>query len=161
MNKIDLLVGIRAEQSLRDTLRTVTDDAGLEDVNLELTPVGRKDWVAGKRLSSVVECSELPKIEDSVLKELISLDSKQRVRRENIRMFAVVKPVPVFKDPFVQEELEEQRAIKEATENQQSGLGSSTACPICKRTVHSYNLQHDTTGKVVGCFMCGGDPGRY
>ena len=42
----------------------------------------------------------------------------------------------------------------------QQAQDSASTCPVCQRKVHAFNLQHDTTGRVVGCYICGGDPGR-
>jgi hypothetical protein len=158
LKPLDLLVGVKAEQSLRDAVRTVIEQADDDLDGLELAPVGRKDWVAGRRIGAAVSFGELGRIGRAVLTQLLGLDSRQRIRQENVRLYVVQPPVPVFKDPEPAEELVPEPAAPEPASV--GGLGGPTVCPICEREVHSFNLQHDTTGKVVGCFLCGGDPGR-
>lgn len=156
ISKIHLLVGVKAEQSLRDAVRAAVDDPGVDTGDLELAPVGRKDWVAGMRAGSDLRFGELHEITGKVLGSLIALDSRQRIRRENVRVFAVQPPVPVFKDP--EESAPPPRPTNEAAPARFQD--SSQVCPVCQRRVHSFNLQHDTTGRVVGCYICGGDPTR-
>lgn len=157
LKKIDLFVGVKAEQSLRELVRAHADNAGVDDTfDLELTPVGRKDWIAGKRYGNSLVYGELQQVEDDVLASLIGLESSQRIRRETIRVYAVAQPVPVFKESpssHFEIQTEPEPKLKPETPAQ-----SNKGCPICHRDVHSYNLQYDTSGKVVGCFMCGGDP---
>jgi hypothetical protein len=154
LKPLDLLVGVKAEQSLRDAVRAAVEQSEDDLGGLELAPVGRKDWIAGQRIGTAVAFGELARIGRAVLTQLLGLDSRQRIRQENVRVYVLQQPVPVFKDPDPVEEVPAPAAP--AFE----GLGGPTVCPICEREVHSFNLQHDTTGKVVGCFLCGGDPGR-
>jgi hypothetical protein len=152
--KIHLLVGVKAEQSLRDAVRAAVDDVDVDSGDLELAPVGRKDWVAGVRAGSDLSFGRLQELSGKVLGQLIALDSRQRIRRENVRVFAVQPPVPVFKDP------EESAPPPQPESAPQQARESASICPVCGRKVHAFNLQHDTSGRVVGCYICGGDPGR-
>lgn len=152
LHKLHLLVGVKAEQSLRDSVRAVIEQTEDDSESLELAPVGRKDWVAGIRIDETVEFGKLGPIASEVLGHLIAIDSRQRIRRENVRAYVVQPPVPVFKDP------EEPPLPAEPPQSEPES--SSATCPICGRTVHSYNLQHDTSGRAVGCYICRGDPGR-
>ena len=156
IRKMDVLVGIKAEQSLRDAVRLLVDES---DTDLELTPVGRKDWVAGQRVGSTVVQGELEEIFRAVHKKLLALGSEQRIRSESIRLYVVQEPVPVFKDPE-QDAAETPEVEPQETASEPAPSGPST-CPICNRTVHSYNLHYNTDGKVVGCFMCGGNAGIF
>jgi hypothetical protein len=154
ISKLHLLVGVKAEQSLRDSVRAVVDQADEGTEDLELAPVGRKDWVAGVRAGAELRFGDLALIAGSVLGRLIQLDSHQRIRQENVRVYVVQPPVPVFKDPV---EPEQPPAAPLEPEQPQD---STATCPVCQRKVHSFNLQHDTAGRVVGCYICGGDPSR-
>lgn len=154
ISKLHLLVGVKAEQSLRDSVRAVVDQADESAEDLELAPVGRKDWVAGARAGSDLRFGDLASIASSILGRLIGLDSHQRIRQENVRVYVVQPPVPVFKDPVEPE----QPPVAPAAPQQPQD--STATCPVCQRTVHSFNLQHDTAGRVVGCYICGGDPSR-
>ncbi len=158
-------MGVKAEQSLRDAVRTAVEEREGDHEGLELVPVGRKDWVAGKRVGVSMLFSDLEGVGREVMTALIAMESHQRIRRENVRLYVVPPPVPVFKDPpgtladgSPQDEFgTPDEPIEE--EPVSEGLGGPTVCPVCKREVHSFNLQHDTKGRVVGCFICGGDPG--
>ncbi len=160
VSTLELLVGIKAEQSLRDEVRTAVDEAGSESVGLELTPVGPKDWIAGARVGTSISFVRVSEICAEVLAKLIALESRQRIRMEKIRFYVVPPPVPVFKDPPLPEHSDDPSKPKEdSSSSDQNIFGNVAQCPICGRTVNSYNLQHNTKGDVVGCFICGGDPG--
>jgi hypothetical protein len=158
ISRIHLLVGVKAEQTLRDAVRAAVDDPEVDTGDLELAPVGRKDWVAGVRAGSDLRFEALHELAGQVLGRLIALDSRQRIRRENVRVYAVQPPVPVFKDPEESVPPPEPEVAPAPAPEQPRESG--TTCPVCGRTVHAFNLQHDTSGKVVGCYICGGDPGR-
>jgi len=123
--------------------------------------------VAGVRTGADLRFGELEVRCQRVLKMLLGLDSRQRIRRENVRIYAVPAPVPIFKDPLPKEEAlvdagaDAEPEVDPGQEPQPEGLGGPTVCPVCNREVHSFNLQHDTKGRVVGCFICGGDPGFF
>lgn len=160
VSSLDLLVGIKAEQSLRDEVRTAMDEAGAESVGLELTPVGPKDWIAGTRVGTMISYTKVTGVCAMVLTKLIALESRQRIRMENVRFYVVPPPVPVFKDPPSPEFSNgDQKPTEDSTTPDKGTFGNVVVCPICGRTVNSYNLQHSTNGDVVGCFICGGDPG--
>jgi len=146
----DLLVGVKAEQSLRDALRDALDSDSAEAEGLELAPVGRKTWIAGQRLGPVEDLASLSRAMGSVLRRLLSLGSAQRIRQESVRVWVAAPPVPVFRDP----EPRPDPAAAAAPE-------ASVACPVCNRSVHPYNVQHDAAGNTVGCYVCGGNPGGY
>jgi hypothetical protein len=157
MSRLHLLVGVKAEQSLRDEVRAVVDQDEDGSEELELAPVGRKDWIAGVRVTADLGFNRLEEIAVTVLGRLIALDSRQRIRRENVRVYVVQPPVPVFKDP---EEAPLPKPPEPEPQIQPEIHGATAICPVCDRSVHSYNLQHDTSGRVVGCYICGGDPSR-
>ena len=94
VSSLDLLVGIKAEQSLRDEVRAAMDEAGAESVGLELTPVGPKDWIAGTRVGTAISFKRVTEVCTEVLTKLIALESRQRIRMENIRFYVVPPPVP-------------------------------------------------------------------
>lgn len=141
----DLLVGVRAEQSLRDAVRQAVEVGTAVFADLELVPVGRKDWIAGYRLGPQLPLRELEQAASQVLRSLIRLDSRQRIRRENVKVWAVQEPVPVFKDPVAH------------SPNGPQVVAAVGQCPVCNRTVNSYNLEHDGSGNVVGCYLCGAE----
>jgi hypothetical protein len=161
MNRLHLLVGVKAEQSLRDVVREAIDRADEGCDGLELAPVGRKDWIAGVRVGSELPYAELARISAEVLGRLIALDSRQRIRQENVRVYVVQPPVPVFRDPEgpLPGPPPASTVFRTPSDRSPPAEGAST-CPICGRTVHSFNLQHDTRGRAVGCYICGGDPSR-
>ena len=103
MKGIDLFLGVKAEQTLRDAVRTATDEGRSDHGTSELCPIGQKDWIAGKRIEGPLEFGKLDAKKNETLKSLIQLQSHQRIRRESIRVHAVRKPVPVFKDPLPEE----------------------------------------------------------
>jgi hypothetical protein len=98
---------------------------------------------------------------------LLRLDTRQRIRRENVKLYVVVPPVPVFKDsspigPGAEPDRDHDRDARlQPEEPAPDGREGPRICPVCNRQVHSFNLQHDTRGRVVGCFICGGDPGYF
>jgi hypothetical protein len=94
-----LLMGVRAEQSLRDAVRTAVEGAADDSEELVLAPSGRKDWIAGVRVGETSSFREIAALGRVVLTRLLSLDSRQRIRSENIRLWVVPAPVPVFRDP--------------------------------------------------------------
>ncbi len=157
MKTVDLFVGVKAEQSLRDTVRAAIEQEDHSD-QLELAPFGKKDWIAGRRIGSTVQFSMLDEIIISVRKQLLALGSHQRIRQENVRVYAVQPPVPVFKD-FSDAGLSETPQTQEIEPAEEPD--GQTTCPICKRIVHSYNLQRNPKGRIIGCFMCGGDPSEF
>ncbi|MBW2276058.1 MAG: hypothetical protein JRF63_01120 [Deltaproteobacteria bacterium] len=160
ISKIHLLVGVKAEQSLRDSVRGAVDDTEVDTGDLELVPVGRKDWVAGVRAGSDLPFSKLQQIAGQILSQLIALDSRQRIRQENVRVYSVQPPVPVFKDPEEIAPTPAREPGREPAAAPQQAQDSASTCPVCQRKVHAFNLQHDTTGRVVGCYICGGDRSR-
>ena len=152
MKSIDLFIGIKAEQTLRDVARNAQEESPDEADVPELCPIGKKDWIAGKRLGSIREYGELEGERRLAIKQLITLGSHQRIRQENLRIYAVRPPVPVFKDPLDTEELPEPpEAAPAETE------GDTKRCPVCGREVHEFNLQYGLGDKVVGCYLCRGE----
>ena len=142
----DLLVGVKAEQSLRDALREALEaDKDAAD-GLELIPVGRKTWVAGRRIGPVADPARIAEEVAEVHRRLMALGSAQRIRREIVRVWVAAPPVPVFRDPDPQPRVADE--------------GPAT-CPVCGREVHDYNLHRDSAGRPVGCYMCGGNPGGF
>jgi hypothetical protein len=134
------------------------DDPG----NLELVPAGKKDWIAGRRISSSVQFGELDEIFRSVLKQLLIPESFQRIRKESIRIYAIRPHLPVFLDALDSDSEKTREpdegpvsSGREPAEKKES----SVTCPICKLETHCYNLQRDPTGRIVGCYMCGGNSG--
>jgi hypothetical protein len=164
LDEKQILVGVKADQSLCDAVREAVDGREGGDEVIELAPIGRKDWVAGRRVTNALTFGELDALVGDVLRRLLALDSKQRIRRENVRAYAVPPPVPVFKDPDETSESDSRPAEpheKEPLSQPESDAaldGGVEICPVCGRSVHSYNLQYDLQGRPVGCFMCGGDP---
>ncbi len=156
MKTADLIVGVKAEQTLRDALRTAVEQ-GDDPGGLELVPFGKKDWIVGKRIGSSVLFGELGAIIRAVLKQLLTLESFQRIRGESVRVFSIQPPVPVFADFETTNlrETPETRAEEPVKETEPEG---STECPICKRAVHKYNLLHDPKGRILGCYICRGEP---
>ena len=95
-----LLMGVRAEQSLRDAVRDAIERATDDREELVLAPSGRKDWIAGIRVGEAASFREISALGKAVLARLLSLDSRQRIRSENVRLWVVPPPVPVFRDPL-------------------------------------------------------------
>ncbi len=141
------------DEVLEDTPRDAIESEDKPDC-LELVPSGKKDWIVGRRIGSSIQFSKLDEIFQSVLKQLLTLESYQRIRRESIRVYSVIPPVPVFTDDLSISPIEES---KEQDSEQKNTPEGPTTCPICKREVHSYNLQYDPTGRVVGCYICRGE----
>jgi hypothetical protein len=156
MKGIDLFLGIKTEQTLRDAARAAEGEAkpGNKPAT-ELCPVGKKDWVAGERIGLSLQFKELDGKKQAVIKDLLHLNSHQRIRQENIRLHAVRKPVPVFKDPMPDDVMDGE-LLDEA--DSKVGKDSETLkCPICGAEVHSYNMQYDPWGRMVGCYLCRGE----
>ena len=129
MKAIDLFLGIKTEQTLRDAARAAEGEGGRgEGQRTELCPIGKKDWIAGERIGGQVMFRELEGKKQAVIRNLLHLNSHQRIRHENIRLFAVRKPVPVFKDP-VPDELVEQRSPEAADSS--ASRPETVVCPIC------------------------------
>jgi hypothetical protein len=144
----DLLIGVRAEQSLRDALRDALDGEGRGAEDLELAPVGRKTWVAGQRIGPVEDLARIAEAAGEVHRRLLALGSAQRIRQEHIRVWVAAPPVPIFRDP-------------EPCDAKTSDVEGPVTCPVCGREIHSYNLHRDGAGRAVGCYMCGGNPGGF
>jgi hypothetical protein len=144
----DLLIGVKADQSLRDVLRDALDGEQRGAEGLELAPVGRKTWVAGRRIGPVEDLARIAEAAEDVHRRLLALGSAQRIRQENIRVWVAAPPVPVFRDP-------------EPRDAEPRGGEGPVTCPVCGREVHSYNLHRDSAGRAVGCYMCGGNPGGF
>lgn len=152
MKSIDLFVGIKAEQTLRDATRNAQEASPDETDVPELCPIGKKDWIAGKRLGHAVRFGDLEGHRLSAIKELIRLGSYQRIRQDNLRIYAVRPPVPVFKDTIESEE----QIIEEASSDDSDG--DTRICPVCGAEVHPFNLQFGLGDTVVGCYLCRGEP---
>lgn len=150
MKRIDVFIGVKAEQTLRDTARAASEEVENTADVPELCPVGKKDWIAGERIGEQIAFHELNDKRQSVLKKLIDLKSHQRIRQDNLRVYAVRPPVPVFRDPVA----EETNAFATIRENQ---VKDAATCPICGSEVHSYNIQYDPWGQMVGCYLCRGE----
>lgn len=183
----DIFIGVKAEQHLRDVVRHVIESD--DKSTLELTPVGRKDWIAGQRFSAPMNVGEMAQHCREVYLQLISLGSQQRIRTENIRMYAIQLHVPVFVDssgaaldpadlaaesglwdgddeasgtaPFAADADADADGDKDEAEGTSHMAGGPAVCPVCGRTVHSFNLHRNTHGQVVGCFLCGGHGRRF
>lgn len=163
MKGIDFLIGIKSEQTLRDAVRGALDPTGQTEASddpqtestpttalsdphasqLELCPIGKKDWIAGHRVESPLRFGDLATHIEDVTKELIELQSHQRIRRDSVRIHAVAKPVPVFK------EVEPQDEPTPPVTNE-----DEVVCPACGAKVHNYNIRYDPWGKMVGCYLC-------
>ena len=157
MNKVDFVVGIKAEQNLRELVRQSAEQTEETEGILELCPVGRKDWIAGLRFSGPLKKSEMGPLFKQVLKKLLSLGSQQRIRSESLRIYAVQEPVPVFRDattdqPLAPREEEPPKVDPKSDE--------PVTCPVCERRVHPYNARVNSQGRIVSCSFCGGE-GRY
>jgi hypothetical protein len=155
---LHLLFGVRAEQSLRDAVRNAVEQSTDEAEDLVLAPAGRKDWIAGVRIGETTSFGELAVLGRRVLTRLISLDSRQRIRAENVRLWVVPQPVPVFRDPLPQESTQGESSADDLVSAAPEAVDEETAvCPVCGRRVHKFNLQRDPSGGAVGCYQCGGD----
>ena len=151
MKSIDLFIGIKAEQTLRDIARNAQEESPVESDVPELCPIGKKDWIAGKRLGAFSKFGDLDGQRLAVIKQLIRLGSHQRIRQDNLRIYAVRPPVPVFKDAI--------ETVEPVIEEEEAASDSDTQiCPICGAQVHKFNLQFGLGDKVVGCYLCRGEP---
>ncbi len=148
MKSIDLLVGIKAEQTLRDVVRAATEESTSDSYPLELCPIGKKDWIAGQRLSEPIRFGEVEQVLAATTRHLLELRSHQRIRRDSIRIYAVPKPVPVFMDSPPTESTPPAPPEESATTQQE------VECPACGASVHRYNIRYDPWGQMVGCFLC-------
>jgi len=155
--KKDLVLGVKAEQSLRDEVRNNNAESTGND-DLDLVPFGRKDWIAGVRMDAELKYSEISLKSREVMNRLLTLGSQQRIRIENIRLYVVAEQVPVFKDPPKDDMQEETLSSDKQPLFTKENNDNSSRCPICNRVVHQYNLQYNPNGAVTGCFMCGGTP---
>lgn len=151
MKSIDILLGVKAEQTLRDAARNAAEESTDEADVPELCPVGKKDWIAGKRFGSSVPFGELEKKRLEVVKALIALGSHQRIRQDNVRVYAVRPPVPVFKDSS-------DAADASSPAEEETPEGDTKICPVCGLEVHRFNLQYGPDGRPVGCYLCRGEP---
>lgn len=154
MKVIDLFIGIKAEQTLRDITRAAAEAAAEGADTPELCPVGKKDWIAGKRVASPIPFEEITAKRQSVIQNLIDLKSHQRIRHENLRLYAVRAPVPVFKESQAEETMDRHFDTPSISEK------GTVECPVCGVEVHNYNIQYDPWGKMVGCYLCRGESGH-
>ena len=152
MKSLDLFVGIKAEQSLRDLVRSASEAEGGEDLGVELYPVGKKDWIAGGRISSETPFGELAKAQSDMLRRLIAMGSQQRIRQDSLRFYAVHPPVPVFRETPEEPEKDDFSSVLDA----ETGTGA-VICPNCGSEVHRFNLLFGPREKVVGCYLCRGE----
>jgi len=154
---LHLLLGVRAEQSLRDSVRTAVEQSSDAREDLVLAPTGRKDWIAGVRIGEAMSFRELTALSRRVLTRLIALESRQRIRAENVRLWVVPQPVPVFRDPPQDAATGTPSPEDTAAAEREPDDGETALCPVCGRRVHRFNIQRDTFGRAVGCYQCGGD----
>jgi len=154
---LHLLLGVRAEQSLRDAVRSAVEQSSDESEELVLAPAGRKDWIAGVRIGEATSFRELAALSRRVLTRLITLESRQRIREENVRLWVVPPPVPVFRDPQQDAAPSTDPPGDAVAAEREPDDGETAVCPVCGRRVHRFNLQRDTFGRAVGCYQCGGD----
>jgi hypothetical protein len=159
MKQMDIISGVKAEQTLRDAVREHHNFESSQ-FELELVPFGKKDWIAGRRIIDDIAQADLEKIFRQTHKSLLSLESDQRIRFENLKLYVIPKPVPVFKDPLPNEN-EVEVEVEEIVIEPETPENNSSICPVCKRSVHKYNLHFDSNNKVTGCFMCGGIPDNF
>ena len=151
MKSLDLFIGVKAEQSLRDLVRSAAEVEDGEDLGVELYPVGKKDWIAGGRLPAEIPFGELKNAQSEMLRRLISLGAQQRIRQDNLRFYSVNPPVPVFREP-VQESKDDLASVLNAGSETDSAV-----CPNCGSEVHRFNLLFGPREKVVGCYLCRGE----
>jgi len=164
MKTVDFFIGVKAEQSLREAVRqsaealpsTESDTEG----ELELCPVGRKDWIAGIRFKGPLPLRELEPLLSKVLKKLLLLESFQRIRFENISVYSVQEPVPVFKEVDVDgvsdHPTSPSRVEPESRDDEPKAADPNEPvdCPLCGRRVHPFNARFNRQGKIVGCSFC-------
>ena len=151
MKSLDLFIGIKAEQSLRDLVRNLAESASEEEFGLELYPVGKKDWIAGRRFQSETTFASLRDHLGEAAQRLMAIGSHQRIRRDGLRVYAVHPPVPVFREST--EELLAPRVEEEVVQSE----SGATICPNCGAEVHRFNLLFGPREKVVGCYLCRGE----
>lgn len=151
MKSLDLFIGIKAEQSLRDLVRNLSESSSDESFGLELYPVGKKDWIAGGRLSAETTFAAIKKQQLDVARLLISIGSHQRIRQDGLRIHAVHPPVPVFRESS--EDTDSEPAAN-VTPDPETG---AAICPNCGAEVHRFNLLFGPREKVVGCYLCRGE----
>lgn len=152
MKSLDLFLGVKAEQTLRDMARNAAEESPDESAVPELCPIGQKDWIAGRRLKPKSTFAEVDTMRGEVIRELIALGSHQRIRQDNLRLYAVNPPVPVFKDVIGPNDL--------APRPESKNNGDIVKCPVCGEEVHKFNLQYGVGEKVVGCYLCRGEIDR-
>lgn len=148
MKTIDLIVGVKAEHTLRDAVRAAAEKPQDDGKAIDLSPIGNKDWIAGERIGSSSTFGKMEEIIGSTMLRLINLKSQQRIRRDNIKVFATSKPVPVFKEPLPDNLSDEELGLKENKD--------TVICPVCKAEVHRYNARFDSKDRMVGCYICRG-----
>ena len=154
MTAIDLFIGVKAEQTLRDITRAAAEAAADGEEVPELCPVGKKDWIAGKRVASPAAFSDVAAARQPVLQSLLDLKSHQRIRHENLRIYPVRPPVPVFKDASSDE------LVTDTIDPPAISKKGTVKCPVCGTEVHNYNIQYNPWGKMVGCYLCRGESGH-
>ncbi len=147
MKSIDIFIGVKAEQTLRDATRNAAEESPEEASVPELCPIGKKDWIAGQRFEGGLRFKELDQKRLGVIKALIALGSHQRIRQDNLRIYSVRPPVPVFKE-----------AEPETPPAPEPVTGDTMRCPVCGLEVHRFNLQYGADGRAVGCYLCRGEP---
>ncbi len=155
MKSLDLFIGIKAEQSLRDVVKNLSESDSTESSEIELYPVGKKDWVAGIRIKEGISFFSLKEHHSEALRKLISLGSQQRIRQESLRVYSVRPPVPVFRDPT-----DEQDAENTSSRKANSSLiaaDGTAICPNCGTEVHKFNLLFGPRETIIGCYLCRGD----
>ena len=150
MKSLDLFLGVKAEQTLRDIARNAAEESVDEGEVPELCPVGKKDWIAGCRIKSTSTFKDIEAMRLTVIRQLIALGSHQRIRQDNLRVYAVKPPVPVFKESIE----------SGATASVREFDGDTMICPVCGEVVHRFNLQYGSGEKVVGCYLCRGETDR-
>jgi hypothetical protein len=152
IKSVDLFVGVKAEQTLRDAARAAAEEQAETAGATELCPVGKKDWIAGYRIDGPIRFGDLEERTQRAQKRLIELASHQRIRNENLKVWAVRKPVPVFKDPLPKDL---DQIVNGETPGPDKGMAT---CPVCGSQVNIYNIQYNPRGKMVGCYLCRGEP---
>lgn len=149
MKGIDLFLGIKAEQTLRDMVRAATEELAEEADTLELCPVGKKDWIAGMRLEAGSHFGDLEKNKKRVITSLIELQSHQRIRQEYIRLYSIRPLVPVFKDSAPSD-------LGDHVNSRPPAMRSEVTCPRCGAKVNRQNIIFNPQGTMVGCYLCSG-----
>jgi hypothetical protein len=151
MKLLDLFIGLKTEQSLRDLVRNASETSLSEDAGVELYPVGKKDWIAGGRLPEETTFATLRGHQTDVLRRLIAMKSHQRIRQDGLRIYAVHPPVPVFREPVEDSREERGSSVSKGSDN------GVTRCPNCGAEVHPFNLLFGPHEKIVGCYLCRGE----